>query len=89
MKANLATICLTIFLCLALASAYQNPVQGARDSPDPGVLFDGKQYYAVTTGGWDGHYFPIWESKDLFTWTQSSFVFLSRPSWAVKDFWAP
>lgn len=82
-----------LFLLLGLFSltafAYVNPVQGNRDSPDPGVVYDGHNYYAVTTGGWDGHHYPIWQSKDLFTWTQVSFIFMTRPSWAVSDFWAP
>lgn len=78
-----------VLLCTMSTLAYINPVQGQRDSPDPGVFFDGNSYYAVTTGGWDGHHFPIWESKDLFTWTQSAFVFPGKPSWAVQDFWAP
>jgi beta-xylosidase len=69
--------------------AYVNPVQGVRDSPDPGVLYDGHNYYAVTTGGWDGHYFPIWQSSNLFNWTQQGFVFMGKPSWATQDFWAP
>lgn len=80
----------TILCVLVLhACAYVNPIQGARDSPDPGVVYDGQFYYAVTTGGWDGHHFPIWQSKDLFTWNQSSFIFMTKPSWAQSDFWAP
>ncbi len=76
-------------LLITLSFAYVNPVQGVRDSPDPGVVYDGHFYYAVTTEGWDGHYFPIWQSKDLFSWTQQSWVFLNKPSWAVQNFWAP
>ncbi len=78
-----------IFCILASANSYVNPVQGIFDSPDPGVLYDGNFYYAATTGGWDGHYFPIWQSKDLFNWTQKGWAFLSRPIWADRDFWAP
>ena len=52
------------------AASYTNPVQGYRDSPDPGAIYDGNYYYAATTMGWDGHYFPIWKSSDLFTWSQ-------------------
>lgn len=75
-----------IILALTLITfsfAYVNPVQGFRDSPDPGVVYDGHFYYAVTTEGWDGHKFPIWQSKDLFSWTQQSWVFLTKPSWAI------
>ncbi len=43
-----------LFLLVGLLSltayAYVNPVQGAKDSPDPGVVYDGHNYYAVTTG---------------------------------------
>lgn len=69
--------------------AYKNPVQGSRDSPDPGVVYDGQFYYSVTTEGWDGHYFPVWRSKDLFNFTHEGWVFMKKPSWAVSDFWAP
>ena len=80
---------LILILLIVYALAYVNPVQGVRDSPDPGVLYDGHNYYAVTTGGQDLHYFPIWQSSDLFTWTQQGFVFLNKPAWAAQDFWAP
>ena len=85
---------LRILLCLAnvlfLIHAYANPVQGFRDSPDPGAIFDGHYFYAATTMGWDGHYFPIWRSDDMFSWTQEGWGLLSRPSWTgCCDFWAP
>ena len=51
-------------LCLGLVFNYTNPVQGNRDSPDPGVIYADGSYYAVTTMGWDGHYFPIWKSAN-------------------------
>ncbi len=81
----------SIFTLLMVYSAiaYINPVQGVFDSPDPGVVYDGHFYYAATTGGWDGHYFPIWQSSNLFTWTQKGWGFLNRPAWATRDFWAP
>lgn len=79
-----------IFSLLALSvMGYVNPVQGAMDSPDPGVLYDGHFYYAVTTEGWDGKKFPVWQSKDLFNFTQQGWVFLNKPTWAVQNFWAP
>lgn len=78
-----------LFLLNWSAKAYMNPVQGFFDSPDPGVVYDGQFYYAATTGGWDGHYFPIWQSKDLFSWEQKGWGFLVRPDWAFRDFWAP
>lgn len=40
---------LLLAILLSGANAYVNPVQGLRDSPDPGVLYDGNNYYAVTT----------------------------------------
>lgn len=74
-----------------IAYAYKNPVQGNRDSPDPGVYFDGNVYYAVTTMGWDNKFFPIWKSKNLVNWDQVGWVFPSGiPSWtACCNFWAP
>jgi hypothetical protein len=36
-------------LLLVSTFAYLNPIQGFRDSPDPGVVYDGQNYYAVTT----------------------------------------
>lgn len=61
---------ITFFLQLALIKSYKNPVQGFKDSPDPGVIFNGQSYYAVTTGEIDGHAFPLWKSDNLFSWTQ-------------------
>ncbi len=40
---------LVIDLMIVASYCYVNPVQGARDSPDPGVVYDGHNYYAVTT----------------------------------------
>lgn len=82
-----------ILLALSLAivaCSYTNPVQGQRDSPDPGVLFHQGAYYAVTTGGWDGHHFPIWKSTTATNFTQVGWVSPNAPSWTVCcDYWAP
>lgn len=43
---------LSLLLLLGIAVAYTNPVQGNRDSPDPGVIYYDGAYYAVTTEGW-------------------------------------
>ena len=70
--------------------AYTNPVQGARDSPDPGVIFHEGAYYAVTTGGWDGHFFPIWRSNTGTNFTQVGWALPTAPSWTICcDYWAP
>ena len=74
------------------AATYQNPVQGIRDSPDPGVTKIGNKYYAVTTMGWDGNFYPIWESKDLTNWTHVGWGINKgeMPSWTkCCNFWAP
>jgi beta-xylosidase len=73
------------------AFAYINPVQGARDSPDPGVFRDvDETYYATTTGGWGGSFFPIWKSQNLGSWTNVGFGLIKAPSWTDGgDFWAP
>lgn len=93
MKASYISILQLFLICILIQGnlAYVNPVQGQYDSPDPGVVYDGFFYYATTTGGWDGNWFPIWQSKDLFNWTLKGWVFPAgkKPSWAVRDFWAP
>lgn len=84
---------LLIFTIICLLSlevrSYINPVQGVFDSPDPGVVWDGQFYYAATTGERDGHCFPIWQSKDLFSWTLKGYGFLTKPDWTETNFWAP
>lgn len=82
-------ICVVLLL-VTLCACYRNPVQGDRDSPDPGVIYHNGSFYAVTTGGWDGHYFPIWRSATGTNFTHVGFVIQTKPSW-IKccDFWAP
>lgn len=80
---------LVLLLCFSVY-AYINPVQAQRDSPDPGVLYYDGAYYAVTTGGWDDHQFPIWKSTTGTNFTQVGWVFPKAPSWTICcDFWAP
>ena len=75
---------------LTLTASYTNPVQGNRDSPDPGVLFHNGVYYAVTTMGWDGHYFPIWSSSTGTDFKQVGWAMPSAPQWtACCAYWAP
>ena len=70
--------------------SYTNPVQGVYDSPDPGVLYHGGAYYAVTTGGRDGHAFPIWKSDTGTNFSQVGWVFITPPPWTkCCDYWAP
>jgi arabinan endo-1,5-alpha-L-arabinosidase len=81
---------LLISALIVLVFAYTNPVQGARDSPDPGVLYHAGAYYAVTTGGWDNHAFPIWKSDTGVNFTQAGWVFPTHPTWTqCCDYWAP
>ena len=81
---------LIISTLLILSHSYTNPVQGQRDSPDPGVLFHEGAFYAVTTMGWDGHYFPIWKSVSGTNFSQVGWAMPSAPSWtACCDYWAP
>lgn len=53
MKIHLNLI-ITILL-LSSINCYINPVQGVGNSPDPGVVYDGKYFYAATTGGSNGN----------------------------------
>jgi beta-xylosidase len=79
-----------VFTIYFVSNCYINPVQKVRDSPDPGVLWDGHFYYAATTGGWDQKFFPIWKSSNLANWTQVGFGLVSVPAWVGGlDFWAP
>lgn len=80
-----------IFLfCLSLAFSYTNPVQGVRDSPDPGVIHYNNSYYAVTTGGSDNHFYPIWKSDTAINFVQVGWIFNSPPAWTkCCDYWAP
>lgn len=50
MRKSTSIVMITLMsMYLLSVSAYKNPVQGARDSPDPGVVYDGHNYYAATT----------------------------------------
>jgi hypothetical protein len=84
-------IFLSIFISFIIgASCYTNPVQGVRDSPDPGAIYHEGSYYAVTTGGWDGHAFPIWKSPTGTKFDHVGWVFDKAPAWTkCCDFWAP
>jgi arabinan endo-1,5-alpha-L-arabinosidase len=82
--------CLTLLTFISIATTYTNPVQGNRDSPDPGVIYYNGAYYAVTTEGWDNHYFPIWMSSTGVDFKQVGWAFPTPPSWtACCDYWAP
>jgi xylan 1,4-beta-xylosidase len=67
---------------------YANPVlQG--DYPDPSVIRDGKDYWAVvTSGGWRPP-FTILHSSDLVNWQVAGAVMRKPPAWARGQFWAP
>lgn len=79
-----------LFSLVILSICYTNPVQGTRDSPDPGVIYHNGAYYAVTTMGWDGHYFPIWKSTTGTNFSHVGWVLPSAASWTTCcDNWAP
>ena len=71
------TIVLLFFL--SLVYSYTNPVQGNKDSPDPGVIYYNNSYYAVTTGGSDNHFYPIWKSSTATNFTQVGWIFITPP----------
>src|SRR3954452_12120349 len=67
---------------------YSNPVLPG-DYPDPSVLRDGSDYWAVTTsGGWRPP-FTMLASRDLVNWTVAGSVLRKAPAWTRGDFWAP
>jgi beta-xylosidase len=79
--------------CTAIITAqqgalYQNPVI-AGDHPDPSVIRVGGEYWSTTTSGtWEPE-FTLFRSRNLFNWEVAGAVFLKRPEWAERDFWAP
>jgi hypothetical protein len=67
---------------------YSNPVLPG-DYPDPSVLRDGADYWAVTTsGGWRPP-FTMLASRDLVNWEVAGSVLRKAPGWTHGDFWAP
>lgn len=72
--------------------AYENPVSGGIDAPDPFVLDDGDRhdsYWAFVTG----KRFPVYHSRDLVHWTRERRAIRVRPPWVVRapdwHSWAP
>ncbi|WP_335966508.1 family 43 glycosylhydrolase [Galbibacter sp. PAP.153] len=69
-------------------SLYANPVIPG-DFADPSVIRVANTYYAIgTSSEWAPH-FPIFTSKDLVNWTQTTYAFEKTPKWASSSFWAP
>jgi xylan 1,4-beta-xylosidase len=67
---------------------YSNPVVPG-DYPDPSVIRDGAQYWAVvTSGGWRPP-FTVLHTTDLVNWQVAGSVLRHRPPWASGSFWAP
>jgi beta-xylosidase len=86
---NMKRILIFLFFAFML-KAFINPVQGERDSPDPGVIYHEGAYYAVTTGGWDNHHFPIWKSVTGINFTHVGWALPTAPTWTTCcDYWAP
>jgi xylan 1,4-beta-xylosidase len=70
------------------AVRYSNPVVPG-DYPDPSVIRDGPDYWAVvTSGGWRPP-FTVLHSDDLVNWQVAGSVLRHRPPWAKSSFWAP
>lgn len=90
MRKIIATI--SFLLLHALASqaqhSFTNPVIKA-DFPDPSVIRIGSTYYAAGTSGNSERVYPLYESKDLVTWTSRYTVFNKWPEWTSGSFWAP
>ena len=85
LTAGLLVLCIPVG---AQRAVYKNPVI-AGDFPDPSVIRVGNDYWAMTTTGTWAPHFPILHSRDLVNWRVAGHVFLQKPSWASRDFWAP
>jgi arabinan endo-1,5-alpha-L-arabinosidase len=77
------------------AGTYRNPVLPV-NAADPSVVkgLDGYYYlYATTTrlpGSDRQHYFPVWRSTDLTSWSYVTDAMTAKPDWAADDsLWAP
>jgi len=77
--------------------SFTNPVV-SDNSPDPGVVFTGEEFVAVTTGGDNNGVFPVHATSDLAVWRKLGYVFFASgsssglPAWTDGDagfFWAP
>ncbi len=79
---------LVLPLLLPAQRKFENPVIKA-DLPDPSVVRIGDTYYAAGTSGDARRVYPIYESRDLVTWTPRYTVFDRWPEWTAGDFWAP
>jgi len=74
-------------LCSTLVYGQELVLPG--DHPDPSVVRIGNSYWATaTTSNWLPA-FPVYESRDLKTWTKKSVVFKQLPQWADYYLWAP
>ena len=82
-----AALFLQVLACMAQKESV-NPVIKT-DLPDPSVIRIGKTYYAAGTSGNAEKVYPIYESKDLVTWTPRNTVFDQWPEWTAGAFWAP
>lgn len=72
----------------ARAADFVNPVIPG-DHPDPSVVREGADFYAVTTSGQWTPAFGLFHSTDLVSWRQVGSVLTAAPAWSNGHFWAP
>ncbi len=84
---SIAALSLPLLACMAQKET-ANPVIKT-DLPDPSVIRIGNTYYAAGTSGNAERVYPVYESKDLVTWTPRNTVFDQWPEWTAGAFWAP
>lgn len=84
---SIAALSLPFLACMAQKET-ANPVIKT-DLPDPSVIRIGNTYYAAGTSGNAERVYPVYESKDLVTWTPRNTVFDQWPEWTAGAFWAP
>ena len=73
---------------MALAVALPAPIV-AGDWPDPSAIKDGNDTVAVATSVGYAPIFRVLRSPDMRSWRIAGSVFVTRPRWALTDFWAP
>ncbi len=75
-------------VCCYAQKQVLNPVIKT-DLADPSIIRVDDMYYVAGTSGNAERPYPVYESKDLVTWTPRNTVLDRWPDWTAGAFWAP